>query len=38
LRLRRERQNGPKGQIRYALINERGAPLFYMNMPDGVTK
>lgn len=38
LRLRRERQSGPKGQIRYALINERGAPLFYMNMPDGVTK
>lgn len=38
LRLRRESQNGPKGQIRYALINERGTPLFYMNMPDGVTK
>ena len=38
LRLRREGQNGPKGQIRYALINERGTPLFYMNMPDGVTK
>lgn len=38
LRLRRESQRGPKGQVRYALINERGAPLFYMNMPDGVTK
>lgn len=38
LRLRRESKNGPKGQIRYALINERGTPLFYMNMPDGVTK
>lgn len=38
LRLRRERKNGPKGQIRYGLINERGTPLFYMNMPDGVTK
>lgn len=38
LRLRRESQSGPKGQIRYALINERGTPLFYMNMPDGVTK
>lgn len=38
LRLRRESQRGPKGQVRYALIDERGAPLFYMNMPDGVTK
>lgn len=38
LRLRRESKNGPKGQIRYALINELGTPLFYMNMPDGVTK
>lgn len=38
LRLRRESKNGSKGQIRYALINEHGAPLFYMNMPDGVTK
>lgn len=38
LRLHRVDQRGPKGQIRYALINERGAPLFYMNMPDGVTK
>ena len=38
LRLRRERKSGPKGQIRYGLINERGEALFYMNMPDGVTK
>lgn len=38
LRLRQEGQRGPKGQIRYALINERGTPLFYLNMPDGVTK
>lgn len=38
LRLRREGTTGPKGQIRYALINERGKPLYYMNMPDGVTK
>lgn len=38
LRLRRESQRGPKGQVRYALISERGAPLFYLNMPDGVTK
>lgn len=38
LRLRREGTTGPKGQIRYALINERGKALYYMNMPDGVTK
>ncbi|WP_347454273.1 methyl-coenzyme M reductase [Acinetobacter thermotolerans] len=38
LRLRREDKRGPKGQIRYSLINERGTPLFYINMPDGVTK
>lgn len=38
LRLRREANRGPKGQLRYALINERGAPLFYLNMPDEVTK
>ncbi len=38
LRLRREAARGPNGVIRYALINERGTPLFYLNMPDGVTK
>lgn len=38
LRLRREAAKGPNGVIRYALINERGTPLFYLNMPDGVTK
>jgi hypothetical protein len=38
LRLRREKAIGPKGQIRYALINEHNTPLFYMDMPDGVTK
>ena len=38
LRLHRVDQRGPKGQIRYGLINERGEALFYMNMPDGVTK
>lgn len=37
-RLRRENSTGPKGVIRYALVNERGNPVFYMNMPDGVTK
>lgn len=38
LRLRREDARGPNGVVRYALINERGSPVFYMNMPDGVTK
>ncbi|WP_333827701.1 methyl-coenzyme M reductase [Acinetobacter schindleri] len=38
LRLRQETKRGPNGVIRYALINERGTPLFYLNMPDGVTK
>ena len=38
LRLRREAARGPNGVIRYSLINDRGTPLFYLNMPDGVTK
>ncbi len=37
-RLRRENSTGPKGVLRYALVNERGNPVFYMNMPDGVNK
>lgn len=38
LRLRREAARGPNGVIRYSLIDERGKPMFYLNMPDGVTK
>lgn len=38
LRLRRESNTGPNGVIRYSLLNERGTPVYYMNMPDGVTK
>lgn len=38
LRLRRETKRGPNGVIRYSLIDERGKPMFYLNMPDGVTK
>ena len=38
LRLRREAARGPNSVIRYSLIDERGKPMFYLNMPDGVTK
>lgn len=38
LRLRREPNRGPNGVIRYALIGQHRNPLFYINMPDGVTK
>lgn len=38
LKLERVKEKGKGGVIRYALINERKNPLYYLNMPAGVTK
>ncbi|AOA57575.1 hypothetical protein [Acinetobacter larvae] len=38
LRIHRESNRGPGGVIRYSLLDARGTPLYYINMPDGVTK
>lgn len=38
LKLKRIDEKGKGGVIRYALINERKNPLYYLNMPAGVTK
>lgn len=38
LRITRTAQRGANNVLRYALINERGTPLYYFNMPEGVTK
>lgn len=38
LKLKRIEEKGKGGVIRYALINERKNPLYYLNMPAGVTK
>lgn len=38
LRITRTAQRGANNVLRYALVNERGKPLYYFNMPEGVTK
>lgn len=36
--VRDEEKRGPNGVIRYALVGQRRQPLYYINMPEGVTK
>ena len=38
LKLKRVRERGQGNVIRYALINENGNELYFLNMPQGVTK